>query len=256
MTRIIDLNADVGEASTPEGMQREEDLMRYVTSVNIACGGHAGDAESMSRTLEFARTYRIAAGAHPSYPDREGFGRLTLDMKLGELRASLQEQIEALREIAEQIDVRITHVKPHGALYHTANSQPEIAQIIASAVRDIDPTLVVFAQAGSAALKIYREAGLRVVFEAFSDRRYEPDGRLRDRKLTGALLTPAEASEQALEIALHQRLRTSTGEFRVEADTICIHSDTPDCIAIAQMIRRDLAAQGVQVARLDSNFPR
>lgn len=255
MMRIIDLNADVGETSTAEGKQREEELMQYVSSVNIACGGHAGDPESMSRTLEFARA-GVAAGAHPSYPDRENFGRLELDMKLHELRASLLGQIEALREIAERIDVRITHVKPHGALYHAANSQPEIARMIAGVVRSIDPTMTIFAQAGSAASESYRQAGLHVVFEAFADRAYEPDGGLRNRKLPGALLTPVQASGQAIDIALHQRVRTSTGELRVEAETICIHSDTPDCIAIAQAIRRDLAVQRVKVARFDSNIRR
>jgi len=256
VTRRIDINADIGEASTPKGKQREEELMQYVTSVNIACGGHAGDSASMERTLELARKYSVAAGAHPSYPDRENLGRIPLEMEVGELRRSLAAQIAALRTVADGVGVWITHIKPHGALYHSANSHPDIARMIVNMVRAIDPALALFAQAGSAALDIYRQAGVQVISEAFADRAYESDGHLRDRKLPGALLTAEQASEQAVSIALHQRVRTSAAVLRVQASTICIHSDTWDCIAIAQAIRRDLRAQDVQIARFDSNFPR
>lgn len=239
----IDLNADLGEQTADN---HDEELMHFVTSANIACGGHAGDRDSMARTLELALKYNLAAGAHPGYPDRQNFGRTTLAISPAELRASLTKQIQTVREIATQVGIRIGHVKPHGALYHDANSQEEIARLIAEIVREIDPSMALLAQAASAPLALYREYGLTAIAEAFADRRYEPNGKLRDRSLPGALLDQQQAATQALEIALHQRI-TTAGMLPIAADTLCLHSDTPEAAAIAKSIRTALEQNGVRV---------
>jgi UPF0271 protein len=248
MTRVstIDLNADLGEQTADN---HDEELMPYVTSANIACGGHAGDRDSMTRTLELAKKYNVAAGAHPSYPDRQNFGRTTLAISLEELRTSLKEQIQKLREIATQVGIRIGHVKPHGALYHDANSQEEIARLIADVAKEIDPSMALVAQAASSPLAIYSDHGLTAIAEAFADRRYEPSGKLRDRKFPDALLDAQQAATQALKIALHQRVTTTAGMLPIDADTLCLHSDTPGAVSIAKSIRSALEQNSVRVQR-------
>jgi UPF0271 protein len=243
--RRIDLNADAGESPVPNAV--DEELMRYVTSVSIACGGHAGDAQTMEATLELAKKYGVAAGAHPSYPDRENFGRLAMDISAAELRASLTEQIESLRSVARRIGVQITHVKPHGALYHAANQSPEIAELIADVVTKVDPALVTVAQSGSPALEIYRHMRLRVAGEAFADRRYESDGTLRNRKLEGALLNAEEAALQGHRIAVDEYAFGGSVRLSLPADTLCIHSDTPSAGSIAKKLRMELERAGVDV---------
>jgi 5-oxoprolinase (ATP-hydrolysing) subunit A len=244
--RIIDLNADLGEQTAEN---HDEQLMHYVTSANIACGGHAGNRDSMTRTLELAKEYNVAAGAHPSYPDRQTFGRTTLAISHAELRASITEQIQTLREIASQVGIRIGHVKPHGALYHDANSREGIARLIAEAVMEIDPSIALVAQAASAPLAIYRACGLTAIPEAFADRRYESSGKLRDRSFPDALLAPQQAATQALEIALHQRVATAAGTLAILADTLCLHSDTPGATSIAKSIRTALEQNGILVQK-------
>jgi 5-oxoprolinase (ATP-hydrolysing) subunit A len=242
----IDLNADLGEQLSDN---RDEQLMQYVTSANIACGGHAGDRDSMTRTLELAKKYGVAAGAHPSYPDRQNFGRTTLAISHAALRASITEQIQALGEIATQVGIRIGHVKPHGALYHAANSQEEIARLIADVVREIDPSMALVVQAASAPLAIYRACGLTAIPEAFADRRYESSGKLRDRSFPDSLLAPQQAATQALKIALHQRVTTAAGMLPIAADTLCLHSDTPGAVSIAKSIRTALEQNGILVQK-------
>ncbi len=245
----IDLNADMGE--NPETLQRGRDaeLMRCISSVNVACGGHAGDEQTVRETLRLAQMLGVAVGAHPSYPDRRNFGRIEMQIDPGALELSLLEQIRWLIGIANEIGVRVGHVKPHGALYHAMNRRRETASLIAGVVRTIDPQMVVVAQAGSAALQWCRDLGLAVAGEAFADRAYEADGSLRDRKLPGALLQPpARAAEQALEIVTNARVRSfGGGLLPVDAETLCVHSDTPGAAAIAAQIRNALAVRGIQV---------
>lgn len=250
--RVIDLNADVGER--PEGVADDSDaeLMRYVTSASIACGGHAGDERTMSKTLELAKRLGVAVGAHPGYPDRKEFGRVPMNMDLSELERSLTEQIESLRSTAERSGVRVGHVKPHGALYHEVNRNGEVARALCRVIRDIDASMIVVTQAGSITLGVFREMGLQTAAEAFSDRAYEADGSLRNRKLSGALLdSPEQAALQALSIAKDGRVDASDGsKIMVSADTLCIHSDTPQSVAIAREIRRTLAAANIEVRSL------
>jgi 5-oxoprolinase (ATP-hydrolysing) subunit A len=251
MTRI-DLNADMGESAEALTNGHDEELMRYITSANVACGAHAGNDETMRLTLELAKKNGVAVGAHPSYPDRENFGRFEVVMEPEELEISLGYQLSRLRRIADQVGVKIRHVKPHGALYHAASRDPRTAQVIADVVREFAVDLIIIAQAGSMALRHWETLGLSTAREAFADRAYESNGELRKRSLPGALLnTPEDAAQQALEIVLNRRVRTVNGPaVQVEADTLCVHSDTPGAAGIAREIRHVLTAAGVKVIGL------
>ena len=207
--------------------------MRYITSANVACGGHAGDEHTMRETVRFAKQLNVAVGAHPGYPDRDNFGRIESPMAAAEIEASVRDQIAALAAGAEPLGVRLVHCKPHGALYHAANKSAEIAAAIGRAVLESDEQLIMVGQAGSSTLTLWESMGLSCAAEAFADRAYEPDGILRKRTLPGALLDdPAEAAQQALDIATrHIAVATDGSELKVAADTICIHSDTPGSVA-------------------------
>jgi UPF0271 protein len=248
----IDLNADLGESAERLADGSDAELMRYITSANVACGGHAGDAWTMEQTLHLARRNNVAVGAHPSYSDRTNFGRIVFDIPLADLQNSITDQINELVAIARRLRITIVHVKPHGALYHACNRDHEIARVLGRATLAVDSRMVLIGQAGSSCLRIYREMGLRTAAEAFADRAYESDGTLRNRNLAGALLHSADcASEQAVSLATQARVLTASGsELAIFADTLCIHSDTPGSAAIARAIRERLAASGVQVRAL------
>jgi 5-oxoprolinase (ATP-hydrolysing) subunit A len=242
----MDINADMGEFRERLADGSDADLMRYITSANIACGGHAGDSSTMEETLELAKKNKVASGAHPSFPDRAGFGRHVVSLAIDELQASIADQLNALQGIARRLNSKLTHVKPHGALYHSCNEDEEIARAVARAVLAVDPKLVVVGQAGFRCLDVYRQMGLQAASEAFADRRYEANGRLRSRSLPGALLESAEdAASQAVEIAVRKRVTTTSGAVTVEADTVCIHSDTKGAAEIARAVRNSLIRAGV-----------
>ena len=248
----IDLNADMGESPERLANGSDAELMRYITSANIACGGHAGDRFTMEQTLELARQNGVAVGAHPSYPDRAGFGRVVVDLTIEKLQASIVEQLNTLREIAIRLKSKVSHVKPHGALYHSCNQDGEIARTLGRAVLGVDANLILVGQAGFPCIDIYRDMGLRVASEAFADRRYEADGSLRPRSQPGALLDwPDEAAAQALGIATRKQVITRSGAaVEVRADTVCIHSDTPGAAQIACAIKERLIGSGVSLRAL------
>jgi UPF0271 protein len=211
----IDLNCDMGELADTA---LEEALMRRITSANVACGGHAGDAGSMRRTVEMARRYGVAVGAHPGYPDKANFGRVEMALSGEEIAQTVEEQVRALAAIAGGL----AHVKPHGALYNIAAKNPDVARAIAEGVARFGRGLVLVGLAGSSMLDVWREMGFRTAAEGFADRRYEADGSLRSRKFADALITdPEEAAEQAVRLARAGR-----------AQTICVHSDTPGAVVI------------------------
>ena len=245
----IDLNADLGESPERLADGSDADLMRHITSANVACGGHAGDMSTMQQTLELARKNNVAIGAHPSYPDRVGFGRTALDIPIAELERSISDQINELVAIARHLEMPVAHVKPHGALYHACNHDAEVARALCRAVLGIDSRMIVVGQAGAPCLEIYRQAGLPTAAEAFADRAYEADGSLRDRKLAGALLeSPEDAAAQATAITLNKRVITVAGsQPPISAETLCIHSDTPNAALLARAIRERLTAAGVSV---------
>lgn len=235
--KLIDLNADLGEspAAISDGTQRQ--LLRFITSANIACGGHAGDEATMRTTIEQCRQSNVAIGAHPSYPDRANFGRTQIEISPAHLAASLTAQVEALIKIANELGVKVTHLKPHGALYNAAAQDARLAQTIVESIRH-HPHLILYGLRGSVMLDVFREAGFRVARETFADRAYQPDGTLRPRHLPGAVLTdPQQVAANVLALT-HQ------------ADTICIHSDTKNAIEIAQAVRAALTSQGFTLSPL------
>jgi 5-oxoprolinase (ATP-hydrolysing) subunit A len=236
----IDINCDMGEQPEAIADGTQESLMPHLTSVNIACGGHAGDDDTMRATVAQAMRYNLGIGAHPGYPDPANFGRLELSMPGAELADSIYRQIAALERIVQQAGGHMTHVKPHGALYNQAVHNRELARTIAEGVARFDRRLVLMGLAGSPMLDVFREAGFKVAAEAFADRRYEPDGTLRSRKFEDALIRdPEQAARQALRIALAS-----------EAATICIHGDTPGAPSIAAAVARTLGAHGITLQSL------
>lgn len=249
----IDINADLGESAEALASGSDLELMRYVTSANVACGGHAGDAATMKQTLMAAKVLNVSVGAHPSYPDRANFGRIAMKMRPDEIERNVTDQITSLVQIAEELGIRLSHVKPHGALYHATRGR-DLALAVGHAAMKIDPRLIMVGQAASQSLEFWREMGLQCAAEAFADRVYEADGTLRNRNLAGALLaTPERAAIQALDIALRQRVVTCDGrEVPIRANTICVHSDTPGAVAIAREVRERLAAAGVRVRPLSA----
>ena len=248
----IDLNADVGESLGPWPMGDDERLIPLVSSVNVACGTHAGDPLTIERTIRLAIDHGVAVGAHPGYPDLVGFGRRDLDMTSEELQTSIVYQVGAVAGIAQSLGAALRHVKPHGALYNRAAHDPAVAEAIATAIRRAAPDLVLVGLAGSALLDAGVAAGLQVASEAFADRAYEADGSLRSRRLDGAILaTPAAAARQAIGIVRHGRVTAHDGRsVAVRADTICIHGDTPRAADYAAAVRIALEKAGVTIAAL------
>jgi UPF0271 protein len=233
---MIELNADIGEGCD------DASLMPYLARVSIACGGHAGDAASMAAALQLAAEHDVAVGAHPSYPDRAQFGRRVLAATADEIAGWVTQQTEALAEQAARLGMRLAHVKPHGALYNVAAQDMAVAQAIAGAVAALDPALVLVGLAGSRLIAGGQAAGLAVLNEAFADRRYQANGRLVSRETPGALIVdPAAAGEQARALAAGEPVGTfGDGAVRIQADTICLHSDTPNALNIARAVHAAL----------------
>jgi UPF0271 protein len=243
----IDLNCDMGEMPEAIADGRQEALMRSITSANVACGGHAGDQETMRLTIEQALRHGVVIGAHPGYADRENFGRLELKLSVVAVAESVFEQVRALAAVAESCGAQVEHVKPHGALYNQAVRDRELAAAIAAGVARWRRDVLMVGLAGSPMLDVFRQAGFPVAAEAFADRRYEPDGTLRSRKFEDALIRdPEEAAQQALRMVERGLVTASDGsEVALRAQTICIHGDTPGATAIAAEVRRTLRAAGV-----------
>jgi len=250
--RVIDLNCDMGELAEAVADGTQETLMRHITSVNIACGGHAGDEEMMRATIEQALAHNVAIGAHPGYEDRANFGRVELQLGFEDICASVERQIRALEEVAKHCSARIVHVKPHGALYNQAARDRDIARAIADGVRRWRMDVILVGLAGSVMLEEFRAAGFPTAAEAFADRRYEPDGSLRARKFRDALLAdPQQAAAQALQIVEHSSVAASNGaSIPLRAQTLCIHGDTPGSPKIAEAIHERLTSANIQLAPL------
>jgi UPF0271 protein len=253
--RRIDLNCDMGELPEAIADGTQEALLRSITSANVACGGHAGDAGTMRTTIEQALRAGVAIGAHPGYPDRANFGRLELKMPAEAIVDSVYEQVRALAEIAEACGARLVHVKPHGALYNQAVKNRQLAEAIAKGVARWGKDVVLVGLAGSPMLEVFREAGFVAAAEAFADRRYEADGSLRSRKFEDALIRdPAEAARQALGIVERGMVTAHDGtEVKLSAQTICIHGDTPGAPEIAAGVARTLREVGVPLGALLSS---
>jgi 5-oxoprolinase (ATP-hydrolysing) subunit A len=247
--KSIDLNCDMGEM--PEGIAdgTQEALMRYISSANVACGGHAGDATTIRATIEQALRHGVSIGAHPGYEDPANFGRKDLQLAQEEIARSVHRQILALETIAQQFGAKIGHVKAHGALYNQASRDREIASAIAEGVQRWKTGVILVGLAGSLMIEEFRAAGFAVAAEGFADRRYEKDGSLRSRKFADALLhNPEEAADQALRIVEQGMVNAADGSaVSLVAQTICIHGDTPGALQIATRVHRRLDDAGITI---------
>ncbi|MEQ1643694.1 MAG: 5-oxoprolinase subunit PxpA [Pyrinomonadaceae bacterium] len=240
----IDLNCDMGE-----GCGSDSELMSYISSANIACGYHAGDADTMKRTIDLALENGVAIGAHPGYTDRENFGRTSMKLPVTEIHKLVTDQIAELNEIAGRCGGRLSHVKPHGALYNQAARDTELAAAIAEAVRDFDDSLVLYGLANSISISTAANLGLKTANEVFADRTYQTDGSLTPRSEPNALITDeATAVDQVLDMIKYGRVRSTEAiMIPIVADTVCIHGDGEHAVDFARAINSELRRNGVTI---------
>lgn len=252
-TRSIDLNCDLGEAATPAQRDAEARLMPYMTSVNIACGVHAGDTALMRSTVQLARQYDVAIGAHPGLPDRESRGRRELPLSQALVLDLILSQVSELMAIGQSEGIRLSHVKPHGALYNMAARDPELADAVAAGIVQLDQRLIVVGLAGSELLTAGRAHGLIVAAEGFADRGYRADGRLVPRTETHALIhDESTVVAQARSLVHEGTLAAVDGTLlHLHIDTLCLHGDTPGAVHLAQALRLMFDDDGISVRRLD-----
>ncbi len=241
----IHLNCDLGEGGEHDGQ-----LMQLISACNIACGGHAGTLETMQHTVDLAMENGVEIGAHPSYPDKENFGRKSVTMSREELKRSLIAQILSLKQITEAEGAVLTHIKPHGALYNDAQNDPEIAEIIVEAILEFGYDLVLYAPENSALSRKAQEK-LKLRFEAFADRNYQADGSLLSRREEGALITQKETVlHHLLNMVLEGKITPLNGQdFSTRATTFCLHSDTPNSVEILEFLNRELLARNIKISR-------
>lgn len=240
----IDINCDLGE-----GCGNDAELMRFISSANIACGAHAGDKATMQRIAELALVNGVAIGAHPGYQDRENFGRTNLDLSPDEVRWLITEQIAVMADICNVLGTRMHHVKPHGALYNQSAKDAELAASIAEAVKAFDPGLVLYGLSGSVSIAEAEKIGLKTASEVFADRSYQNDGSLTPRSKPNALLySVTDVTEQVLNMAKYSRVRTVDAiMFHLQADTVCIHGDGEHALEFAEAINSALTRNGFEI---------
>ncbi len=247
--RTIDLNADVGEATEPADIEVERALLDLVTSVHVACGGHAGDDASMTEIVDAALERGVRVGAHPSYPDRGGFGRNPIDIDRGELGTSLTEQLRALDRVCRKARTRVASVKAHGALYTEVAKGGAVYETFRDAVRaTVGERAALVLPSGCRAMAMVLRDGMTACEEGFCDRMYRADGGLVDRATAGAVLVePGAAAAQALSLARGAVVARNGSVLTLWVDTLCIHGDSPGAVAIATAVRRALADSGIDV---------
>jgi 5-oxoprolinase (ATP-hydrolysing) subunit A len=249
LSQSIDLNADLGEYDNAAALARDVAIMAEISSANIACGGHAGNDRTMRAMLDACLANGVAAGAHPSYPDRANFGRMSMQMADEALTKTLTEQIVALKAHADARGVKLAHVKPHGQLYNDAADSLHLATLIAQVIAKTLPEAAYVGLAKSEMRTAARDAGLRFIAEGFADRRYDARGRLVSRKEAGAVLeSEAERVAQALDLARGEPIHSKEGSLiDLDVDSICLHSDSDGALASARDIRAALDKAGIKV---------
>lgn len=248
----IDLNCDAGESFGQYKLGNDEELFKYVSSANIACGYHAGDHNVIAKTVKLAKNYNVAIGAHPGFQDLIGFGRREMQLAVDEIYNLVIYQLGALKTIAEAYGEKLHHVKPHGALYNIAAKNRDVAFAIAKAVKAVDENLILYGLAGSELCRAGQEIGLKVAHEVFADRTYQADGSLTPRTHEHALIRdPHEAAKQILQIVKFGKVTAVTGEeINIHADTICIHGDGEHAAQFAWTIRTELEKENILIRKI------
>lgn len=249
MIKAVDLNSDLGESFGQWTMGNDDAVLEIVSSANIACGFHAGSPDGILKTLKAAKQRNVAIGAHVAYPDLVGFGRRNMDIASDELTADVIYQIGALQGLAKAVDLSVTYVKPHGALYNTIAHDKRQALAVIEAILAVDPQLTLVALAGSPLITFAKEKGLRVIAEAFADRAYHADGTLVSRKKEGAVLhDPELVAQRMLQLVQEGGVESIEGIFTtIQADSICVHGDSPDAVALAKSVKEILINHGVSI---------
>jgi len=257
--KIIDINCDMGESFGAYTLGMDSEVIKHISSANIACGYHAGDPQVMNKTVKLARENNVGIGAHPGYPDLVGFGRRNMDCTPEEVRDFVIYQVAALSGFCRLHGVEMQHVKPHGNLYNMSVGNETLARAIAEAIAAVDRNLIWVVLGGAQAplaRKIADAAGIRVAFEAFPDRTYDPDGKLTSRKRPGAVIEdPQRSVEQALRMALDGEIIAVDGaRLKLEIHTLCLHGDNPSAVQHTRAIRQALEAEGIGVRSLKLAF--
>jgi 5-oxoprolinase (ATP-hydrolysing) subunit A len=252
MSKIVDLNSDVGESFGAYTLGLDEEVLKHVSSVNIACGWHAGDSMVMEQTTKLAVENNLGIGAHPGFPDLLGFGRRNMDVSPKEARTYVMYQMGALSSFAAAAGTSLQHVKLHGAFYNMAAAKKELALEIAKAVYDVDKNIILLALAGSEMVKAARSIGLKVAEEVFADRAYQADGSLVPRKVQGSVIHDKNiAIERVKKMILEGKVTAITGEeVNIQADSICVHGDNPQAVAFVNLIREKLQGEGISIEPL------
>ncbi len=244
----MDLNCDMGEGYGPWRMGRDDEIMPFITSANVACGAHAGDPNVMSATVRLAREHGVAVGAHPGYPDLNGFGRRNMHLDPAEVERWVLYQIGALYAIARSEGVDLSHVKPHGALYNAATQQRPLADAIARAVRAFSRDFPLYCPPNSEMDHAATDLGVKVIKEGFADRAYEPNGSLTDRSIPDSVhASPGRAAGQALQFTQGWVQCRDGSRLTIEVNSICVHSDTPGAPDIVRAVRAALEAKGIPI---------
>ncbi|MBO0993918.1 5-oxoprolinase subunit PxpA [Bacillus sp. SD088] len=245
----IDLNCDIGEGFGAYRIGCDEDIMPYISSANIACGLHAGDFTTMNQTVQLALEHNVAIGAHPGLPDLQGFGRRTMKVSPQEVFEIVLYQIGALHGFVVAHGGKLRHVKPHGALYNMAAIDPTLAEAIAEAVYRFQPELILFGLSGSELIRAGEKIGIQTASEVFADRTYQRNGTLTPRNQANALIHNVEqAVDQAIRIVMEQKVETiEGGSISVQADTICLHGDSPSALHFAYELNKRFAAEGIKI---------
>lgn len=258
--RSIDLNADIGEADNAGWAAHEAEMLRYISSANIACGGHAGTETSMRHTVRGAKQHGVVIGAHPSYPDKAHFGRKSMtlgkDIAVDDLKASLLEQITTLAEIAAEEETFIAYVKPHGALYNDAVKDAEVANLIAEVIAAIDPTLIFMGGPNSEMGAAAKRHKLKFIAEGFIDRRYTDDGHLQSRSIEGAVIESQKARLiQAKKLVTLKSVTTASGkELPIAVKTLCLHGDSDGAVETARLARREIEVAGIKIKAFANGY--
>lgn len=247
--KSIDLNSDLGESFGAYTIGNDEEVLKYITSANIACGFHAGDYNVMIDTVRMAHSLDVGIGAHPGFPDLGGFGRREMKMSPDEVFNLVVYQIGAIQGAAKVFNAKVQHVKPHGALYNMASVNEGIARAIAKAVHTVDPKLVLFGLAGSELVRAGEEAGLKVAREVFADRTYQPDGTLTSRMDPNAMIHDAGfAVERVIRMVNEGKVTAVDGnDISIQADTICVHGDVPEALDFVKKLRSALLKENIEI---------
>ena len=240
----IDINADVGE-----GINNESQLMPYISSCNIACGGHAGDTDTMRTVVKLAKAHRVKIGAHPSFPDKDNFGRQPMDISYAALYTSIKHQIDALMQVLTEEQVGLHHVKPHGALYNMAAVDENIATVIVEVMKSYARSISLYVPYASVIESVAIEHNIPVLYEAFADRNYNDDGTLVSRKSYNALITDSKVMfEHVYRMVTSQKVKTVNGlEINLKADTFCVHGDNPKAVDLIKELKIRLENKHIQI---------